>query len=434
MDNVYLCYGLHTAQRMSEFASIIYLKNNRNVCFYDSENKTFLDKNLNLLDIKGKILIPRYGYVTEFDMEEQIKQCGGILPFDLDKKEVVRDWINFYQPKRLIMKVKGKDLIDDSFLNTIEKSCGEEIFFKTVDKAYSNIVKIDYLKDEKSLIHVTLSEHLDDDFIISEVVDMLEDDMSTKEYRVFVLNSEILSISRCTEFVLHSIDKEIYDYAKSVVENMKERNFPSAYVVDLFEYINRDGLREIDVIEFNPYAGSGKYLYNSADYLPSDDILHSNPFNVAKEKMNLVSFCKFPDVKYKNCFGPSKYYTAGFAYDLKWINDFNYPLDFNNIFDLGRHVDDYLEYIKNGGVKTKYWNDENKNTQDFRKNISDKIQASREEDFKMILQLDDCPTDINYLFKSVIITEDEPKIEEIEGKKYIKIKSDVLEKYKNDIK
>lgn len=51
-----------------------------------------------------------------------------------------------------------------------------------------------------------------------------------------------------------------------------------------------------------------------------------------------------------------------------------------------------------------------------------------------MLQLDDCPTDISYLFKSVIITEEEPKKEEIEGKKYIKIKNDVLEKYKKDLK
>ena len=431
MDNIYICYGLHTAQDMKEFASIIYLKNNRNICFYDSENKIFLDKNLNLIDIKGKFLIPHYGYVSEFDMEEQIKKCGGILPFDLDKKEMVRDWINFYQPKRLIRKVKGRNLIDNNFLNYIENTYGKKIFFKTVEKAYSNIVKVDYLKDEKSLIHVSLSEHLEDDFLISEVVNIIEDDISTKEYRVFVLNNEILSISRCNEFVLHSIDRKIYDYAKSIVEIMKNKNFSSSYVVDLFEYTNREGLREIDVIEFNPYASSGKYLYNSADFIPSEDILHTNPYNIAKEKTNLISFCKFPNIKYKNCFCPSKYYTTGFAYDLKWINDFNYPLDINNNFDLGRHVDDYLDYKDSGGIKLKYWNDGNKNVNDFRRSIADKIQTSKEEDFKMMLQLDECPVDANYLFKSVIITDDEPKIEEIDGKKYIKINMNVLEKYKN---
>lgn len=100
---------------------------------------------------------------------------------------------------------------------------------------------------------------------------------------------------------------------------MKKKGFSSAYVLDLGEYIDSNRKKQIDVIGFNPCFATGHYLYNSVDFIPCDDMLYTNIYNVAVEFRDLVTLCKMPDVKYKGILKASKYFCflGSFAYDLK---------------------------------------------------------------------------------------------------------------------
>ncbi len=409
MDNAYVCYYGSSAHKLRNLAGIIFLKENRNVCFYDKEEDMFLDSNMNPFNIDKKTIIPLCYIGVETKFFDTIKNNGGIIPCGLDNISDVHHWCNFYETKRKTRIIKGKDLLNEEVLIQIEKEYGKEIFFKTIEKAYSGKIKIEDLKNNRTLIHTALSLHPEDEFMISEYIHLLDDEIGTKEYRICVYNNQILNISRHTEFILHKIDKDILSKALKVVEQMKNKGFPSAYVLDLGEYINNEGKKEIDVIEFNPMISSGRYLYNSVDFLPCDDMLHDNVNDIAIEFRDLICLCKLPDNKYKNILKPSKYYggPGSFAYDLKQINDFDVAYNSKNSVDPSKKVDEYLNrYIK---TKTVCIEKGDNIISDILSKASKHSDMYMKEVFLENIKLHTVPVDENYLCSDVFPSDFEEK-------------------------
>lgn len=144
------------------------------------------------------------------------------------------------------------------------------------------------LLDRECAFYKALLYHLDDDFIISKKVNILEDEYGQKEYRFFVINNEVYNISRCTTSILHRIDSDILNEALRVIESLKGV-FPGYYVVDLMEY-ELDKKRYIDVVEFNTISSSGLYLYNSC-LKKSSDLLHQDINKIAEEFADNIDKC-----------------------------------------------------------------------------------------------------------------------------------------------
>ena len=188
-------------------------------------------------------------------MNDEIIKRGGIPILSNDDIDMIESWPNYYSTERKCKIFKGKDLVNSDIVKEIEETYGEEIFFKTKVKNFSAIIPVSLLLDEECVLHKTLMHHLEDDFIISKKVNVAEDTYGSKEYRCFVVNNEIYNISRCTTTILHGIEPEVLEFAKSIVEKLKGV-FPDYYVLDLFEY-QVDGHNNIDVLEFNPIHAAG---------------------------------------------------------------------------------------------------------------------------------------------------------------------------------
>lgn len=165
----------------------------------------------------------------------------------------------------------------------------EKYIFKNYRKNFNSVISTDLLKDKECTFYKTLIHHLDEEFIISENVDIVEDNYGKKEYRCFVINNEIYNISRMTNRVLHNIEINILEVLKKIINRM-DGIFPSCYVVDIFEYYDKNGNQNIDVVEFNPIHASGIYLYNSV-IEKSNDLLHSNLKNISKEFFSKIDEC-----------------------------------------------------------------------------------------------------------------------------------------------
>lgn len=255
---------------------------------YDSVLKKITDFEGNIIDIKGKLIFPRTGVVQIYDMNDEIVHQGGVPVVSNEQVKIIENWPNYYFDERQSKIIKGCELIDINIIKKIKASYGQEIFLKTKSKNFSGIIPIELLLDEKSAFYKTLLHHLDDDFIISKKVNIVEDEYGKKEYRCFVVNNEIYNISRITTSVLHHIDFKILNEAQKIIERLKDV-FPNFYVLDLFEY-QLDGKNYIDVVEFNQIHCSGLYLYNSY-MMKSDDILHSNLKNISYEFIDKIEEC-----------------------------------------------------------------------------------------------------------------------------------------------
>lgn len=263
-------------------------KEKNNGILYDKEQNEFLDFLGNKVNIEGKKIFPRTGSAQIYDMNKKIIEKGGIPILSDEEITKIDNWPNYYQTIRKTKIVKGKDLIDEMVVERIESVYGNKIFIKTKEKDFNGVIPISILKDKECTFYKGLEYHLEDEFIISEVVDVVKDEYGIKEYRCFVINNEIYNISRYTTTILHSIDEPILEKARTIVKSM-ENTLPGCYVVDLFEY-RKDNKTYIDVVEFNSIHSSGLYLYNSV-MEKSKDFLHSDIRNLPSEFSDKLNEC-----------------------------------------------------------------------------------------------------------------------------------------------
>lgn len=258
---------------------------------YNQKEERFTDIKGNDISIEGKIIMPYTGVYQQEELIRVIEKHGGISAILEENIKQTSFWPNLYETQRRTQVVTGKALLDKDFIKYIEEYYGKEIFFKTVNKDYSSVLKVDFLKDEESLIARALKHHLDDSFIISEKVDILQDDMGGLEYRCFVINKKVVNISRITNDIMHKIDKKVLEEAQRIVDEVDYENFPDSFVVDIFHCVNKSR-SFYDVVEFNSISASGTYLYNT--FLSSDtsNILHDDIKVVAPERMKYLSSFK----------------------------------------------------------------------------------------------------------------------------------------------
>lgn len=294
-----------------------YCSLNNIAIFYSIDEDKFYDKDNNVISISGKKIFPKTWSKYEEEICGAIEKHGGLSI--VSKDEIIRclNWYKYYNTKRKLEVLKGKDLLDYETIKRIKEEYGNIIFFKTIMKDYSGNLNVEYLKDKESLISRTLSYHLDDEFIISEKVNITEDDLGQKEYRLFVVDGKITSISRTTPYVFHKIEPHIYEEVKKIVE--KAKLIASSFVMDIFEY-EKDDKMNIDVVEFNPIVASGLYLYNSLIDLSGNNILHDDAYLVGfEQRQKLKDLIEMDCKKIKS--NPSKVFNSlnTFAGDLKSI-------------------------------------------------------------------------------------------------------------------
>lgn len=247
---------------------------------YDRQLNKFVDFEGKEVDIHGQLVFPRTGVSQIYDLNHEIMQNGGIPLVSNEEINSIINWPKYYDSKRGVCILKGGDLIDKKVIEILEDKYGKEIFIKTKEKNFSGVIPTSLLRDTKCVFYKALTYHLEDEFIISENVKIMEDKYGKKEYRCFILNGEVASISRMTDSILHQIDAKVLEEAKEIVKRMKNK-FPAYYVVDLFAY-EENGKEVLDVVEFNPIHASGPYLYNSA-IEKSKDLLHVDIKNLPNE-------------------------------------------------------------------------------------------------------------------------------------------------------
>lgn len=286
---------------------------NQNGILFDRKNKQFLNFYGKPVSIKGKIIFPRTGSTQIYEMNEEIIKQGGIPILSNDEIKQIDNWPQYYHGNRKIQIIKGKDLIDKSIIEEIKRKYGTEIFLKTKEKNFSSVIPISLLQDPECVFYKTLLYHLDEEFIISEKMELVKDQYGTKEYRCFVQNHQVINISRLTDTILHQIDEKVFIYASKIVVELKGI-FPSYYVLDIVEKW-QDGRIKFDIVEFNPIHCSGSYLYNSI-MEQSLDILHNNIWNLPNEKKGDKQ--KFSlEGSMSECRSNLYDYRNGFASDLR---------------------------------------------------------------------------------------------------------------------
>ena len=259
MKDVYYAFS-------SEFGSFVgeskFAKELDKYLFYDEDKDIFFDKDGNEVDVAGYNILPRTGVYQAEKLVDAIYKHGAMSIVKQDDFQKTMDWPKYISTKRHNIIMSGQEILDNG-AKIIEEFGSGSVFFKTKEKNYSNIISVESLLKKNGNFYDALQAHKDDDFIISDVVDIIEDEFGRLEYRVFVLDGKVLNISRVHGYLVEQIPLGVVNYVNEVVSSVTSADFPQTFVVDVFACEDSNGKQFLDVLECNPFVASGTYLYNS---------------------------------------------------------------------------------------------------------------------------------------------------------------------------
>lgn len=247
--------------------------------YYDEEEQVFKDENENKIDVQNKKVFP-VSFIFQLPaLIKALTDNGAIIPNTMEQIKCVEEWYNHIVTKRNMISFTGDMVRDPEFLNYIYEVFGRnpEVFLKTSKKDFNGLIDLSELYDKDSDLRKAFAYHEDEEFLLSEQVEINEDEIGREEYRIFIYQGRIMNISRITDTVYHSIPDTLIEYIEDLLTSIP-KNFPKTFVLDVFSYGHM-----YDVLECNPIEASGRYLYNSV-FSISNDLTHTNIEAIPEEK------------------------------------------------------------------------------------------------------------------------------------------------------
>jgi hypothetical protein len=106
--------------------------------------------------------------------------------------------------------------------------------------------------------------------MLSEVINIRSDDLKTLEYRAFIVDGQVSSISRYVDYEETTTPDSVVSHAREFAKSFKDK-LPTVYVADFAETD-----KGVELVELNPYENSGRYLWNDPTHLFLDVFAISN--------------------------------------------------------------------------------------------------------------------------------------------------------------
>ena len=247
--------------------------------YYAEQEEVFKDENDSIVDVHNKEVFP-VSFIFQLPaLIQALTDNGAIIPNTQEQIHMVEEWYNHIVTNRNMISFTGEMLDDPEFLNYIYEVFGQnpEVFLKTAKKDFNGLIDLTELYDENSDLRKAFKYHEDEEFILSEKVEINQDEIGNQEYRIFIYKGRIMNISRITDTVYHTIPQDLIDYVEELLSRLP-RNFPRTFVLDVFSYQHM-----YDVLECNRIEASGRYLYNSV-FSISEDLTHTNIESIPEEK------------------------------------------------------------------------------------------------------------------------------------------------------
>lgn len=242
------------------------------------------------INIRGYNIFPRSIIPYEEELLSQISASGAFSIQTNQDCDKIINWPQFIQPiHRKIITTTYKDFQENA---DIYKSLFNKLFIKTAQKSHIHHVLTfyGYIETEKKKIFYTkpplFDISLDDIVFLSEkfepIIDV-DNNMNCKEYRIFVLNNKLLSISRSYIDYPTQVPNKVLLFVEEQINRISLiSSFPSSYVLDIGE-IKIGDKETLDIIELNPISSSGLEICNN---LVEELLLMQNPSSRKLKKVD----------------------------------------------------------------------------------------------------------------------------------------------------
>lgn len=242
-------------------------ENNMLVLFDRSTKKIYL--NGEEFDVRNKLIFPRSFISYEKELLNQLENHGAKSIQELSDLAKIENWPQRIQPvHRKVIETTYEEFQCHS---EKYKKIFKNIFLKTAKKTHTHCILKNYGFVDINGIKMFFTKpnlwniSLNDKIFLSDTFQSIEDpnnNMDCMEYRAFVVDNRLLSISRSYIDYPTEVPTEILSFVEEQINRTSFiEDFPNSYVIDVGKII-MDGKEIIDIIEYNPISSSGLEVCN----------------------------------------------------------------------------------------------------------------------------------------------------------------------------
>lgn len=231
---------------------------------FDLKNQNFINENGEKVDITGKLIFPRSTISQSNILIENIQKEKGKSITSKHDWRMFENWYKHITTRRSY-EITTMKLLQENY-DYYESKFGHILFVKSLNKKFSGMVIILELSHDKKILIDSYYHNLQDSITIPETpiivyrwIDALKDRLGKRQWRAFVVNNELISLSRASDKLV-PVEEYVYQKVQTKIRNWKKL-MPTSYVVDFFEY--QEGKKTIfDVVEFYPIISARTFANN----------------------------------------------------------------------------------------------------------------------------------------------------------------------------
>lgn len=218
----------------------------------------------------------------------ELEKCGALSITTKRDLEKIQNWPQIIQPiyrKIIVTNYKEFQLHSEDYKRIFAK-----LFIKTAKKSNVHCILKYYgflQLGERNVFFTKpplFNISNDNTIFLSETFDSIEDkenNMDCKEYRTFVVDSKLLSISRSYVDYPTDVPDKVETFVKCQIDKISSiPEFPNSYVLDVGEILMNNN-EVVDIIEFNPISSSGLEVCNN---LVEELVNQKSTFQFVKKK------------------------------------------------------------------------------------------------------------------------------------------------------
>jgi len=243
---------------------INYFSNKNKAVFWNKNKRIFTDIDFNEIKIKEK-LIPRCTDASDFSMlAEDANKLNIKLITTPYEFYTIENWMqilpSYYINRKTITTTKESASKNfKNYYNQIKDGKGR-FFIKSVVKGWS------YSGSPEGWYETGMAMSLEhgsekDLVMFSEYVDIEEDEYGTIEYRCFIINGDIRSMSRYLDYDIIVPTQGAADFIVNFIDKTVGFYFPKNVVLDIMQLT--DG--SYSLVEANAIPYSGRYAGNPVE-------------------------------------------------------------------------------------------------------------------------------------------------------------------------
>jgi len=246
-----------------KWQEIDYFSNKNKAVFWNKNKHIFTDTDFNEIKIKNRI-IPRCNIPDFSRLAEDANKFNIPLITTPYEFHAIENWSQIlpshYLNRKVITTTKESAANNFKHYYDLVKDKYDRFFIKSIVKSWSYFGSLDGWYETGAAM--SLEHGFEKDLVMfSEYVDIKEDEYGTIEYRCFIIDGEIRSMSRYFDYDIIVPSQEAADFIVNFIDKTVGIYFPKNVVLDIMQLI--DG--SWSLIEANAIPCSGRYAGNALE-------------------------------------------------------------------------------------------------------------------------------------------------------------------------